>query len=351
MSRFHFETHHHTARLFASTMDNGSIDRSQPHHLGDNQTKASAMARILLVEDSATQAVEMTMLLEAGDHEVVHVTNGQLGLTHLRDQTTDLVVTDLEMPEINGLQLVETMRSEYSHIPSILVTGHGSEELAAEALRRGAAGYVPKPRMADLLNDTIVNVLGVIRSDASYARLISTLKKNVFVFDLPSDPSLISPLVGLLMQVSAGMELLPSIEMVRLGVAVEHALTNAMLHGNLQIPKDQQPSHHALARDGEINDVMKQRLNTDPYKSRKTHVEATASEHAIRIVIADQGPGFDTSKVPQAGELDANSLAASAGEVGQGENQGLLLMASFVDQMWFNETGNEVTLVKRCGAE
>ena len=205
--------------------------------------------------------------------------------------------------------------------------------------------------MSDLLNDTIVDVLGVIRSDASYAKLISTLKKNVFVFDLPSDPELISPLVGLLMQVSAGMELLPSIEMVRLGVAVEHALTNAMLHGNLEIPRDKQPSHGQLAREGMINDAMKERLSQEPYKSRETHVEATASEHAIRIVITDQGPGFDTSNVPQAGELDASSLAASADGVGQADKQGLLLIASFVDQMWFNDEGNQITLVKRCGAE
>ncbi|ELP33930.1 response regulator receiver protein [Rhodopirellula baltica SWK14] len=316
-----------------------------------NMKEVDAMAKILLVEDSATQAVEMTMLLQAANHEVVHVANGQLGLSHLKEQAPDLVITDLEMPEINGLQLVESMRANFSHIPSILVTSHGSEELAAEALRRGAAGYVPKTRMSDLLNDTIVDVLGVIRSDASYAKLISTLKKNVFVFDLPSDPELISPLVGLLMQVSAGMELLPSIEMVRLGVAVEHSLTNAMLHGNLEIPRDKQPSHGQLAREGMINDAMKERLSQEPYKSRVTHVEATASEHAIRIVITDQGPGFDTSNVPQAGELDASSLAASADGVGQADKQGLLLIASFVDQMWFNDEGNQITLVKRCGAE
>ncbi|WP_430452889.1 hypothetical protein [Rhodopirellula europaea] len=54
------------------------------------------MAKILLVEDSATQAVEMTMLLQAANHEVVHVANGQLGLSHLKDQAPDLVITDLE---------------------------------------------------------------------------------------------------------------------------------------------------------------------------------------------------------------------------------------------------------------
>jgi len=309
------------------------------------------MAKILLVEDSPTQAVEITMLLEADQHEVVHAANGRLGLDCLRTEAPDVVITDLEMPEVNGLELVEAMRSSFAHVPSILVTGHGSEELAAEALRRGAAGYVPKARMKDLLNDTIVDVLGVIRSDASYAKLISTLKKNVFVFDLPNDPMLISPLVGLLMQVSSGMELLPSIEMVRLGVAVEHALTNAMCHGNLELTTSQCPSHHQLARDGCINEIMQERITASPYKERVVHVEATASHQVIRIVISDQGNGFDTSIVPQAGDLDEASLKRSASGVGQEEQQGLILMTSFVDQLWFNDTGNEVTLVKRCGGE
>ncbi|EMI42737.1 response regulator [Rhodopirellula sp. SWK7] len=303
------------------------------------------MAKILLVEDSPTQAAQISMLLEAAEHEVVHALNGQLGLDELRRQSLDIVVTDLEMPEVNGLQLVEMMRDDFSHIPSILVTGHGSEELAAEALQLGAAGYVPKNRMSELLNNTIIDVLGVIRTDASYAKLISTLRKNVFVFDLPNDPLLISPLVGLLMQVSSGMELLPSIDMVRLGVAVEHALANAMLHGNLELSSDECPSHHDLARDGRFSEAMQQRIQQSPYRERTIHVEAIAATEEIRIIITDEGNGFDTSTVPRKGQLDPKAMSEDENAP---RGQGLVLMASFVDELVYNDKGNQVTLVKRC---
>lgn len=306
------------------------------------------MAKVLLVEDSSTQAVEMTMLLEASDHVVVHAVNGRLGLESLQRDQIDVVVTDLEMPEINGLQLVETMRSSYPHVPSILVTGHGSEDLAAEALRRGAAGYVPKTRLQDLLNDTIIDVLGISRTDASYSRLISTLQKNVFVFDLPNDPDLIQPLVGLLMQVCSGMELLPSIDMVRLGVAIEHAVVNAMCHGNLELPRDQCPSHHDMIRGGMVSDAMRQRMDASPYRDRVVHVEAIATHQAIRIEIADQGAGFDTSTVPQAGHVDAADAVGRNGRLVDDSRRGLVLMASFVDQLFTNETGSKITLIKRC---
>jgi len=306
------------------------------------------MAKVLLVEDSLTQAVEMTMLLETAHHEVVHVVNGLQGLEALGAGSPDVVITDLQMPEMNGLQLVETMRSDFSHIPSILVTEYGSEELAADALRRGAAGYVPKTRLKELLNDTIVDVLGVFRTDASYSKLISTLRKNVFIFDLPNDPSLISPLVGLLMQVSAGMELLPSIDMVRLGIAIEHAVANAMIHGNLELSRQDCPSHHDLVHEGCSSEAMKRRQKESPYKDRVVHVEATASHHAIRVEIEDQGKGFDTSIAPRAGQLDSAELAELAGKLNDTPHRGLTLIASFVDQMLFNETGTEVTLIKRC---
>ncbi len=300
------------------------------------------MAKVLLVEDSPTQAVEITMLLEQAEHQVRHVTNGKLGLQLLESESLDVVVTDLEMPELNGLELVQAMRLDFAHVPAILVTGQGSESLAAEALQKGAAGYVPKTRMQDLLNDTITDVLGVIRSDASYSKLIATLTKNVFVFEMPNDPELVSPLVGLLMQVVSGMKLLGGMELVRLGVAVEHAVYNGMFRGNLELRRDETPCPRAAIYDQATNAVVEARKKESPYKDRTVHVEAIASEHAIRIVVRDQGPGFDTSRIPEAGDpaiLDSE------------QGQGLVLMTSFVDQLLFNEKGNEVTLIKRCSNE
>lgn len=297
------------------------------------------MAKVLLVEDSQTQAVEIRMLLQEAAHEVQHVDNGRAGLTALANHSLDVVVTDLEMPDMNGLQLVEAMRMDFPHIPAILVTGKGSEMLAAEALQKGAASYVPKTHMRALLNDTITDVLGVIRTDQSYAKLISTLTKNVFVFDMPNDADLVLPLVGLLMQVVSGMELLSGIDLVRLGVATEHAVLNAMYRGNLEVPREETPSHRAVVYDDATSAAVEARKQQAPYRDRKVHVEFIATEFAIRVVVRDDGTGFDTSRLPEAGNPEI--LESEGG-------RGLVLMASFVDQVIFNDEGNEVTLIKRC---
>lgn len=108
------------------------------------------MAKVLLVEDSATQAVEMRMLLEEAHHHVIHVGDGRQALEALATHPIEIVVTDLEMPVMNGLELVEAMQVDFEHIPSVLVTAKGSEELASKALQRGAGRLRSQAAFADL---------------------------------------------------------------------------------------------------------------------------------------------------------------------------------------------------------
>ena len=296
------------------------------------------MARVLLVEDSQTQAAQITMVLEAASHDVTHVENGKLGLRVLEDGMLDVVVTDLEMPEMNGLQLVQAIKRDYAHIPAILITSQASQDLASKAMTIGAASYVPKEQMGDLLNDTIKDVLGVLRGDGSYTRLLSTLQKNAYVFALPNDGELISPLVNLIIQVVAGLETLGGTDLVRLGVAVEQAVLNAMYRGNLGLTKAEAPSVPALIDSPKRYPKFQQRSTTAPYKDRKVHVEALATKKGVRIIVRDEGDGFDTKIAPNVADSET---------MGSGMMRGLVLMSSFVDKVQFNEAGNEVTLIKK----
>src|SRR5215218_3259615 len=119
------------------------------------------MSRILVAEDSTTQALAIKLMLEAAGHGVAIARNGREALLALSNTAADLVLTDLKMPEMDGLQLVEAVRVQHPLIPVILMSAHGSEEIAADALQRGAASYVPKRRMARDMVRTVDNVLAV----------------------------------------------------------------------------------------------------------------------------------------------------------------------------------------------
>src|SRR5256885_1266341 len=100
------------------------------------------MSRVLVVEDSATQALQIRLLLEEAGFEVGLAANGLEALQVIPHEPPDLVLTDLDMPGMTGLELVETLRREHPSLPAILITQYGSEEIAVQALQRGAANYV-----------------------------------------------------------------------------------------------------------------------------------------------------------------------------------------------------------------
>src|SRR5690606_7547093 len=160
------------------------------------------MSNILLVEDSPTQAMQIKLLLESASHHVTCCDDGTTALEALATGTNELVVTDLELPVMNGLDLIKQMQADFPQIPAVLVTGQGSERLAAEALRIGATGYVPKSMLEDLLLGTVEDVLGVTRTDRSYAELIECTAENRLVFVLPNKPRLLMTAIDLTMQLA-----------------------------------------------------------------------------------------------------------------------------------------------------
>ena len=122
------------------------------------------MFKILLVDDSATDRRLIEGLLKKSLHfEVDTAADGLKALESLKAKVPDVVVTDMQMPNMDGMQLVENVRKLYPLVPVVLITAAGSEELASEALKRGAAGYVPKARCGELLNETLDHVLELTR--------------------------------------------------------------------------------------------------------------------------------------------------------------------------------------------
>src|SRR5260370_2199043 len=74
--------------------------------------------------------------------------NGVEALAAMAQHMPDIVLTDMLMPEMDGLELVQTIRVKYPRVPVILMTAHGSEDVAIQALRKQAASYVPTNTLA-----------------------------------------------------------------------------------------------------------------------------------------------------------------------------------------------------------
>ena len=257
------------------------------------------MAVVLVVDDTAVDRRLAGGLLEkSGNMEVAYANNGVEALNFIGDQKPDLVLTDLQMPDIDGLKLVTTITDEYPGLPVVLMTAHGSENAAAQALANGAACYVPKSELADELLPTVSQILSTLDADQRYRKLIQCSTKTHFEFELGNDPSLVEPFIDLVQQVVGSMELFDWATRVRLGVVLEHALNNAIFRGNLELKRNS----------ADIMDpqVVQQRLQEEPYQGRKVFVSALMTHRLAEFVIRDEGPGFDKSLIPD--EADPESF-------------------------------------------
>jgi len=297
------------------------------------------MATVLVVDDSAVDRRFVGGLLARdGRYQVEFAEDGSQALAQMRAARPDVIVTDLQMPNRNGLELVAAVRMHHPDVPIILMTGHGSEDLAVEALHRGAANYVPKTQLNERLTEAVEEALSLARADKTYERLIGCLEQCEFHFELDNDPGLVDPLVDLVQQIVAGMRLTDATGRFRVGAALKEAVLNAMFRGNLEISFRQMQDSRVALLAGKGEDLVAQRRATEPYKSRKVRITITLERSEARFVIHDEGPGFDPGSIPAAGQ--PGSLDPESG-------RGLVLMRAFLDEVTFNARGNEVTLVKR----
>lgn len=292
------------------------------------------MPNILVVDDTDFDRAVVSQLLREVEGWTVHTAaGGNSALSTLGSTEIDLIVSDLQMPEMDGLSLLEKVREEHPAIPLVIMTARGSEEIAVEALKRGAASYVPKHLLTRDLVSTVSSVLTLAARDKSEARLLSGMIRKHATFEIPNDSTLIPQAVAYVQNVLDGFHLCDDRDRVRIGVAVEEALVNAMVHGNLGVSSELRERG-----DDSFSRLCDERRSQAPYCDRKITLDLQAHTDELTLVIRDEGDGFDVEALPD--PTDVENLGRCSG-------RGILLMRTFLDEVRFNETGNEVTMVKR----
>jgi DNA-binding NarL/FixJ family response regulator/anti-sigma regulatory factor (Ser/Thr protein kinase) len=291
------------------------------------------MPIVLLVDDSEVDRRLMAGLLNADvDWLVSHARNGVEAVEMMSDASPDVVVTDMLMPEMDGMQLVRQLGETYPDVPVILVTGQEDASLAHEALRQGAASYVPKSKLAEKLLETVEQVLSLRDADHFDDRLVRITTNTRYRFALNNDPSLIAPLIDRVQQGMIGMQLCSTAQRMHIGIALEEALINALYHGNLELPPHRLAETRQLMHEGKPSDLVEERRRQSPYSHRQIHVAADFTRQRAQFVVGDEGSGFDSS------------AALAGANMSGGGGRGLYLMQTFMDEVAFNATGNEVRL-------
>jgi len=290
--------------------------------------------RVLVVDDSPTQLLQLQMVLVQHGFEVLTASNGLQAYDVIAAESPDVVVTDLQMPEMNGLELVGKVKASWPSLPVILTTSQGSEAIAAEALQRGATSYVPKRDMTTSLVSTVRQVLAVAESARAHGEVSKFAVHSAIELCLPSDDTLVSGVIARLELPLVELDLFDEGERMQIAMALDEALTNAIIHGNLDVSSDLRQID-----DGKpFFDLVHRRKSESPYCDRVVSVSLKVSRNEAVFQIRDEGCGFDPSALGD--PTDPENLEKAGG-------RGLLLINAFMDEVRHNECGNEITLVKR----
>ncbi|HWB10298.1 MAG TPA: response regulator [Pirellulales bacterium] len=291
--------------------------------------------RVLVVDDFAMdRRLAGKILGGRSDLDVVYAEDGKKAVEAIAADLPDLVLTDLQMPEMDGLALVSEIRRRWPLVPTVIMTAHGSEETALAALQTGAASYVPKRFLARDLLETVDSVLAAACFEQQQRKLQEYWLQTELRFRLDNDADLISPLVNHVQQYLRQCSRCDETEVIRIGIALQEALTNAIFCGNLELEME--------TRRKAPDEFLRQadeRRRADPYTHRRVHVTISETPFEGKYVVRDEGRGFDVTATLPRPEDPAN--------LDRARGRGLFLIRNFMHEVAHNPSGNEITMTHR----
>ncbi|MCH2212441.1 MAG: ATP-binding protein [Fuerstiella sp.] len=295
------------------------------------------MASILVVDDSEAESARLDRLLSVDTTRRIQTSAcGEEVFGIVAAQNIDLVVTGLQTVEPDDLVFLEKFQAEFPRVPVILIAQQGSEELVVKAFQQGVSGYLNRESSAGNLNSLAERLLARRATDMARWDLLRRQELDEYEFKLQSRRLLMSATAGFLRQRIQDSDICPAQELLRLGIALEEALLNACLHGNLELDS-------ALReQDGDLfESLADERSEVSPWKDRYVYVNAVVTRECARVTVRDEGSGFDPATLPD--PTDPENLLKPHG-------RGVMLMRLFMDEVIWNESGNEVTMVKKAAA-
>jgi len=114
--------------------------------------------KILVVDDEQNMRIALYEALSRNEYEVVVAENGRMALDILDKTHADLVITDIKMPEMDGIELLRLLKGRDPDLPVVVITGYATVDTAVEAMKRGAFDYILKPFPVEVIEDTVARV-------------------------------------------------------------------------------------------------------------------------------------------------------------------------------------------------
>ncbi|MBF0502097.1 MAG: response regulator [Candidatus Riflebacteria bacterium] len=291
--------------------------------------------KILIIEDEDGTRFIMGKVAKNEGHEVKMAPDGAAGLALFKEFRPDMVVSDIKMPKMDGLQLLEQIRRLDNNVVVVIISSMDSAEYTLKALRLRANDYFVKPAMEKDLIAIFKKYQDILLSRTKEREIVGMILRKNLEMKVFNQLETVGKVVDRLMQEAEHH--IPPADRLGIHLGLVEIITNAIEHGNLEITYDEKSE----AMDGDSNaweNLLLTRMGNSPYSDRYVMVELKMDTAHCEWVITDQGPGFDWTKIPDPN--DPENLLASHG-------RGIMLTQFEFDEVTYLGKGNKVRLVKR----
>lgn len=299
--------------------------------------KLMAKNKILVVDDEKKIRDLLLRLFKMNNFETGIASNGNEALEIIKqtENKYQIVLTDIEMPELNGLDFIKAAKEINPELVFIVMTGYGSVDYVIEAMRLGAIGFIKKPLSIVELTSTIQKAETIINArniSVEAYKFINNITKN-FEFTTYELHHNIDMLINYLIFELKGSKINRAI-VDNATLALYEALTNSIENGNLGLDK-------SINRDSEI-DVFDEflqrksdRLKEEQFAKKKIKIEANYYQDKVSFTITDEGKGFEHKKY--LANLKENIYSDRL-------SKGIFLIRSISDKIEFNDKGNQIII-------
>jgi CheY-like chemotaxis protein len=292
----------------------------------------------ILIADDEEQIIDILRLhFEKWGYSCDSAENGEEAFSKIIKSPPDLLVTDIRMPRMDGLELIEKIKGEGIELPVVVITAYFDIDNAIKALRLGAVNFFKKPFEFPAIHNTIFKIEKLKVSQLERLNALSYLEKGDMRFIIPSDVDLIDGVSSYITDRAMDLGIIPGHHKFYTQLAIDEAISNAILHGNLRIKDLEAEDKRNRTRE----ELYRERFSQPEFGNKKVHIEAVLNPSMMEVVVTDEGDGFNYSELPD--PTDSENVFRYHG-------RGIFVIRNTMDQVRFNEKGNSITLVKHKGS-
>ena len=295
-----------------------------------------APLHFLIVDDNPTITRLIELQMTKAGYACDTADSGEEALRKINTADFDLVISDISMPGMSGLELLKAIKRKRPQLQVLIITGHATIENAVEALRLGAINFITKPIRFDEVFETISKVL-----DLNSRKKALQAASKYFIYEsrhfaIPTGELSVSDIATYLTEPLDRAALIDPTCTISVTMAIYEALINAVEHGNLEL--DSALKFNGRGGMAAFKQRKAERLSDPSFAGRKVTIKSVVDASIARFTVTDEGAGFDYNAL-----IDPTAES----RIDQPHGRGIFLLRQIFDEVRFNGSGNSISMILR----